>query len=344
MKNKTVRWGILSTGHIARVFAEALATSDTGEVVAVGSRSQAGADAFAARFGVPRAYADYDGVLSDPDVDAVYIATPHPHHEVWAIRAAEAGKHILCEKPLTVTAEETERVLEAVRRHDVFLMEAFMYRCHPQTRRLVELIEQGVIGEVRLIQAAFSFRAPYDPAGRLFAPELGGGGILDVGCYAVSISRMVAGAALGLGRSAEPMAVTGFARPAPTGTDEVACAVARFDNGILAQWSCGVGLEQDNRLVVYGTEGRLVVPVPFAPSKHGDVPQIHVLRTGEALEVLEIPVDRGLFVFEADMAAAHLEDRQAPWPAMTWDDTRGNMRALDLWRAAVDGDAMGTRE
>ncbi|MDH7571262.1 MAG: Gfo/Idh/MocA family oxidoreductase, partial [Armatimonadota bacterium] len=161
--SRKLKWGILSTGRIAGVFAKGLAASTTGELVAVGSRNQASADRFGEEFGLSRCYGSYEALLADPEVEAVYIAVPHPFHAEWAIKAADAGKHILCEKPLTLNYPEAMAVVEAAVRNDVFLMEAFMYRCTPQTAKLVELIREKAIGEVRLIQANFAFHGGWQP-------------------------------------------------------------------------------------------------------------------------------------------------------------------------------------
>src|SRR5918911_2446977 len=156
-EGKWLRWGILGTGRIARTFAEGIAASESGTLIAVGSRAQETADRFADTYGVERRYASYEALLADPDVQAVYISLPNHLHATWTIRCAQAGKHILCEKPLTTNYGEAMTVVEEVRRCDVFLMEAFMYRCHPQTARLKQLIDEGAIGEVRLIQSNFSY-------------------------------------------------------------------------------------------------------------------------------------------------------------------------------------------
>src|SRR5947209_4519922 len=161
-----LQWGILGTGRIAHIFARGLAASQTGVLIAIGSRTQASADAFGEGVGAVRRHGSYDGLLADPAVQAVYIATPHPMHAEWAIKAAEAGKHILCEKPLALNHAEAMAVIEAALRHDVFLMEAFMYRCHPQTAKLIELIRSGVIGSVRVIQVTFSFHVNVHPGHR----------------------------------------------------------------------------------------------------------------------------------------------------------------------------------
>src|SRR6188768_2614014 len=197
MTTRKLRWGIISTGKIARTFARALAQSETGELVSVASRTPEGVSAFAAEFRVPHAHESYEALLADPEVEAVYIATPHPWHAQWAIAAARAKKHVLCEKPLGMNHSEVEAIVQAARDNDVFLMEAFMYRCSPQTRELVRLLRSGTLGRVKGIQASFGFDGAYPESGRLLNNELGGGGILDVGCYPVSMARLVAGIANG---------------------------------------------------------------------------------------------------------------------------------------------------
>ena len=324
-------WGIISTGAIAKTFARGLAASGTGELIAVGSRTQEAADRFGDEFKVPRRYGSYEALLADPDVQAVYIAPPHPMHAEWAIKAAEAGKHILCEKPLTLNCAEAMAVIEAARRNGVFLMEAFMYRCHPQTAKLVELIREKAIGDVQVIRATFSFHAGYNPEGRLFANALGGGGILDVGCYCVSMSRLVAGVALGRD-FAEPIEVRGFGHIGETGVDEYAIGILKFPGDILAQVATGVRLNQENVVRIFGTEGSIFVPVPWTPKESS---KIIVNRHGEGPREISIEAGAGIYTIEADTVAANIERRQATSPAMTWDDTLGNMRTLDMWRAAI---------
>ena len=170
-------WGILGTGRIAGIFAKGVTRSRLGRLAAVGSRTDAAAQRFAAEFGVPRAHGSYEALLADPDVQAVYVATPHPQHAAWVIRAAEAGKHILCEKPAGLNYAEVMAMTTAVREHGVLFMEAFMYRCHPQTAKILELVRSGVLGEIKLVQAAFGFNAGFNPDSRLWANAAGGGGI-----------------------------------------------------------------------------------------------------------------------------------------------------------------------
>lgn len=326
-----VNWGILATGTIARRFARTLAESETGTAVAVASRAQAKADAFADEFGIAQAYGSYDDLLADPRVDAVYVSTPHPQHAEWVIRAARAGKHILCEKPAALTFAQAEPAVEAARENDVFFMEAFMYRCHPQTARLVDIVRSGEVGEIRLIRAMFSFQTERDPRGRLFANALGGGGILDVGAYCMSMARLLAGAARGL-PFAEPLSVKALARLDPSeGTDLYSTAILEFDGGLLAELTSGVLLNQPSTVTVYGSLGSIVVTNPWFAGAPGSRIVV-TLDSGEQREVdTETPADA--YHFEVDTVARYLHARAAPSPAMSPEDTLGNMRALDAWRA-----------
>ncbi len=332
-----LNWGIISTGRISGVFAEGLAASRTGRLVAVGSRTKASALKFASEHGSVKAYGSYAQVLEDSEVEAVYISTPHPMHAEWAIKAAEAGKHILCEKPVGINQAEALAIAEAARENDVFLMEAFMYRCHPQIARLLEIIRGGAIGEVRLIQAAFSFQSGFNPQGRLFNQALGGGGILDVGCYPVSLARIVAGASLDR-EIAEPEEVTGAAHIGKESrVDEWAVCSLKFKGGIIAQLGTGVLLNQENVARIFGSEGSIFMPTPWGFGARNQPARIVLKRQGskEPEEILVDPPPGGLYAAEADAVADNLERRQAPNPAMSVQDTIGNMATLDRWRKAV---------
>lgn len=328
-------WGILGTGRIAGIFARGIAASQSGQLAAVGSRTQASADRFAREFGVPRTHGSYAALLEDRGVQAVYIATPHPQHAGWAIRAAQAGKHILCEKPLTMNHAEAVTVAGAAYAHGVLLMEAFMYRCHPQTAKIVELVGSGALGRVGLVQATFSFHADFNPEGRHWNKALGGGGILDVGCYPVSFARLIAGMADGQ-PFANPVSVTGAGQLHPqTGVDVYAAATLKFTNGIVAQVACGIGLQQDSSARIYGSKGWLHVPVPWIPNREGGTSVIF-LHGGDASASEEIPVVAPpLYALEADAFAAALAAGRREVPQMTVADTLGNMAALDQWRAAL---------
>src|SRR5688572_14397399 len=331
-----LRWGILGTGAIARTFAEGVRRSRTGALVAVASRSRESADAFARDRGVRRAHGCYESLLTDGDVDVVYVATPHPFHAEWAVRAVEAGKHVLVEKPIGLNHAEAMRVIEAAVAHDVFLMEAFMYRCHPQTRRLVELVRERAIGDVRVIHATFSFHwpNPLDLSSRLVNHALGGGGILDVGCYCMSVARLIAGAALGKD-FAEPTEVKAVGHVgAESRVDEWAVASLKFPGDILAQLATGVQCKQESVVRVDGSEGSIFLPHPFLPAKERGATKIVVTRHDEP-EPREIAIDdvESVYALEADTVARHLAGRQAP--EMSWDDSLGNMKALDQWRAQI---------
>jgi predicted dehydrogenase/aryl-alcohol dehydrogenase-like predicted oxidoreductase len=326
-----LRWGILGPGNIAHRFAGDLPASRTGRLVAVAGRSLERARAFADAHGAPRAYGRHEELLADDEVDAVYIATPHPMHAEWAIKAAEAGKHVLCEKPLTINHAEAMAVIEAAREHDVFLMEAYMYRCVPQTQRLVELVRDGAIGKVHQIQASFAFRSSPTPGSRLWEAEYAGGGILDVGGYPVSMTRLLAGCALGK-PFVEPTSLTAVGTVGETGVDEWTTATLHFPEGITAHVTTGVRLTAENVVRVIGSEGYLEVSNPWLPGRDGSECGITLRRIGRDPETIDVE-PTPLYAAEADMVARHLADRQAP--AMSWDDTLGTMRTLDQWRRAI---------
>ncbi len=335
--NKKLKWGILATGSIAKNFANGVLNSKQSVLSAVGSRRKASADAFGKQFGIKRRHDSYEALINDPEVDAVYIATPHPLHAEWSIKAMEAGKHVLCEKPLGLNYAESMTMVESARDNGVFLMEAFMYRCHPQTHKIVELIKSGAIGNVKIIQATFSFQMGYNEGSRLMANDMGGGGILDVGCYPVSMARLIAGAQLGK-PFANPVKVTGAGRLNPnTGADEYAIGTLEFEGGILAQIATGVLLNQRNVVHVFGDKGNLLVTWPWIPSRQGGTTDIVVNRNGQAGEVISVTTDEWLYGIEADTVAAAVAAgaQQAAAPAMSWDDSLGNIQTLDRWRQAI---------
>jgi predicted dehydrogenase/aryl-alcohol dehydrogenase-like predicted oxidoreductase len=334
-------WGILGTGAIASTLAANMAASRTGKVVAVASRDQAKADAFGEKFSVPNRHGSYEALLADPAVRAVYVATPHPSHAEWAIKAAEAGKHVLVEKPMAVNRHQAEAIVEAAVANDVFLMEAFMYRCHPQTARLVELLRERAIGDVKVIQATFSFHAGFNPTSRIFSNAMAGGGIMDVGCYAASMVRLIAGAAGGVD-FANAVDVKAVAHLESTGVDGYAIAVAKFASptgDILAQLSTGVAVNQENVVRVFGTEGNIVLRNPWVADRTGgDAGHLAVQKKGdkEPREV-SMPATVTSFTMEIDTFgdAVAAGAKQAPSPAMSWADSLGNMALLDAWRASA---------
>ncbi len=343
-----LNWGILGTGAIARRFATELPRSQTGTLRAVGSRTQESADAFAQEFGATNAHSSYDALLADPGVQAVYISLPNHLHAEWSIRCAESGKHVLCEKPLATNHAQAMTIIEAARANNVFLMEAFMYRCHPQTDKIAELVSSGAIGEVRLIEASFGYNMGGPRDNIKLQNEMAGGGIMDVGCYPVSMARRIAGAAQGR-RFANPvvesdgskkeMALKAFGKIGEqSGVDEWTTAVVKFPGDVLAELSTSVQLKQGNLVRVWGSTGHLVVPNPWLPDTDRysgpaeTVIELH--RDGQAEpELISARSETPLFALEADSVAQHLDARQSP--AMSWADSLGNVQTLDAWRREI---------
>jgi Predicted dehydrogenases and related proteins len=329
-----VRWGIIGPGSIAKAFRGGVLGSRHAVLEAIATRNPDRPE-LAQDFPGIRVVHGYDALLADPDVDAVYIAVPHTGHAEWAIKAAEAGKHVLVEKPLALSAHEVDAVFHAHRKAGTFAGEAFMYRLHPQVKQLIDLIQSGAIGEVRMIQSSFGFSmGRFQPQHRLFASALAGGGILDVGGYPVSMARLIAGATMGR-PVAEPVKVSGTAKLNDEGTDDWAAAILTFENGIVAQVSCAVMANLDNVLRIHGSDGRIEVPDFWFANGNRDqgLGRIDVIRKGET-QTLSVNETAHVYSFEADAASlAILEGRQEfASPGMTWADSLGNARVLDQWR------------
>jgi predicted dehydrogenase/aryl-alcohol dehydrogenase-like predicted oxidoreductase len=337
MAGQEIRWGILGPGSIAKAFFASLQRSENARLVAIGSRD-AGKPGLAETFPGARIHHGYQALLDDPEVDAIYIATPHPGHAEWAIKAAHAGKGVLCEKPIAVSAHEAEAMIHAARKAGTFLGEAFMYRLHPQTAKVVELVKSGTIGEVRTIKASFGFRMGNpDPNHRLLANDTAGGGILDICCYPVSYARLIAGIATGK-PFADPVKVHGVGHLGVTGVDEWASAVLQFPGDILAEVGGGVSLAHDNVVRVFGTEGWLEVASPwFATGRQGGSADIIIHRPDGKTETITVTEPRWLYVFEIEAAGRAIRAKRGEFdpPGMTWADTLGNMRVLDKWRADI---------
>ena len=269
----TVKWGVLSTADINRRVLPGAKSSPKVELVAVGSRDKAKADAFAKEWEIPRAYGSYEELLDDPEVEALYIPLPNTLHVEWSIKAMEAGKHVLCEKPFDRNPENVAHAFDASERTGRLLTEAFMYRHSPQTKKLQELVADGAIGELRLIRSCFSYSL-YDADNIRLRTEVEGGALMDVGCYCVSGSRLLAG---------EPERAHAEAWYGPTGTDWVFTGVLHFPNEVLATFDCGTALPNRDELEAIGSEGSLFLDDPW----HCRKPGIE-LRRGDSVERIEV--------------------------------------------------------
>ena len=319
MSAAPVRFGLLSTAPINAEILAAARESKLADVVAVASRDAVRADAFARQHGIPRAHGDYRALLHDPGVDAVYVSLPNALHVEWSIRALQAGKHVLCEKPLSRHPDEVERAFDAAVRAGRWLTEGLVSRHHPQTDRVVELVESGAVGEVRALSAAFSFNLT-DPDNTRMRPELGGGALMDVGCYCVSSLRAVAG---------EPERVYAEQVIGPSGVDLRAVAALRFPAGVLARLEVGMDMPFRHELEIVGSGGSLFLADPW----HAVEPAIELRRNGQIERIHTGPANA--FLRELDNLCAAIGGEAAPLLGRA--DALGQARALDaLLRSAAE--------
>jgi predicted dehydrogenase len=314
-----IRWGILGPGNIATKFAEGLQSADDAELIAVGSRSADRADAFADRFGAPKRHASYDALVEDPDVDAIYVATPHPYHKQNSIACLEAGKAVLCEKPFTINRAEAEAVVNVARREGVFLMEAMWTRCLPVMQQVREWIADGAIGDVRMVTADFGYRVgQVNPESRIFSPHLGGGGLLDVGIYPISFARMI------FGRPST--AIASRAEIGTTGVDEQAAIILDYDGG-MAICACAVRTTTTQRAEVIGTSGRITIHPPFWRGSEATL-----VSDGEE-ETVKRPYKGNGYTHEAEEVGRCLRSGELESPLLPLDETVELMGTLDEIRA-----------
>jgi predicted dehydrogenase len=317
MKDK-IRWGILGTGWIAKKFAEGLSVLPDAEIVAVGSRAQETADAFGNAYGVPRRYASYEALVADPDVNVVYIGTPHPFHKDNALLSLEAGKAVLLEKPFTINAGEAEEVITLAREKGLFLMEAMWARYIPIVVKLRELLTEGAIGEVRMLTADLGFRSEFDPKSRLFDPELGGGALLDVGIYPISFASMVLGT---------PSRIVSLATMGQTGVDEQAGIVFGYDGGQLAILHTALQTSTVIEATVMGTEGKIRVHSPWF---YGTALTLSI--EGREDEIISLPYEGNGYNFEAAEVNERLREGKPESAVMGLDETLAIMQTLDAIR------------
>jgi predicted dehydrogenase len=320
--SEPLRWGVIGTGGIAAVFAADLELTDSGRVIAVGSRELARAEGFGERFAVPNRHGSYEALVADPEVDAVYVATPHPMHRADAGLALRAGKPVLLEKPFTVTAVEARELVELARERGLFMMEAMWTRFLPHIERIRELLAEGALGEIVTVIADHGQWFAEDREHRLFAPELAGGALLDLGVYPVAFASMV------LGR---PTEIKSMITPAFTGVDGQTSMLMRYASGAQAVLTCTLAARSPTRAAIVGTRARIEIDGDFyAPSQ----------LTLTTLEGEQVHFDgrregRGLR-FEADEVARCLREGLLESPLMPLDESIAVMEIMDAVRA---GDA-----
>lgn len=311
-----VKWGILSTGWIAHQFATDLAHANNGVAYAVGSRTQESADEFAKNHGIPVAYATYEELVNDPEVDAIYIGTPHPFHKDNALLALRAGKAVLCEKPFTVNSGELEEIVAYAREHKLFLMEAMWSRFIPAIVKVREWIAAGRIGDVRLVKADLGFRADWNPDSRLLNPALGGGALLDVGIYPVSFASMVLGP--------HPDKISSTVHIGDTGVDEHFSLLLSYGDGRSAALNGGIRLNMLEEAHVFGNEGYILVKGTLVNPRSAEL-----YIGGELVETFNDDRTSVGYAFEAEEVGRCLQEGLTESPVITLEESLAILRLLD---------------
>ncbi len=315
-----IRWGILGTGYIAGLFAEGLSFVSDAELVAVGSRSDSSANRFADRHGVPHRHSNYEALVHDPDVEVVYIGTPHPFHKEHILLSLSAGKPVLCEKPLTINSVESEMVIKTAREKNLFLMEAMWSRFLPALVEVRSLLVKGVIGEVQILNADFGSKANPDPAGRLFNPALAGGALLDIGVYPVSLAHMIFG---------PPERITSMAHIGDTGVDEQAGIILGYENGALAVSYVTMRAGSPTEATLIGTRGRIHLHAQvglFRPYK------LTLFVEGQEARVIDVPYEGNGYQYEAVEVMHCLRTGKLESDIMPLEESLSIMKTLDMIR------------
>jgi D-xylose 1-dehydrogenase (NADP+, D-xylono-1,5-lactone-forming) len=319
---KRLNWGLLSTARINRALIKPLRASKRTRLLAVASRSQSSAEAYAREWDIPRAHGSYEALLADPEIDVIYNSLPNHLHAEWTIKALRAGKHVLCEKPLALSPAEVDAIIAAAKETGNIVAEAFMYRHHPQTLKVKELVDSGALGQLHLIKGAFTFTLTREADYRNFK-EMGGGSIWDVGCYPISYARMIVGE--------EPVAVSGWQVEGPSGSDDSFFGQMRFGNGVHAQFDCGFKSPFRSYVEIVGSEAVLTIPTPFKPGVKSEL----YLERGDERETIKIK-GQELYLGEVeDMCDAVLN---GTLPRISLMDSRANISViLALLESAQSG-------
>jgi predicted dehydrogenase len=310
--SKPLNWGLLSTARINRALIPPLHASKRTRLLAVASRSQSSAEAYAREWNIPRALGSYEALLADPEIDVIYNPLPNNRHAEWTVKALRAGKHVLCEKPMTLTLAEMDEIIAASRETGKIVTEAFMYRHHPQTLKVKEIVESGTLGKLQLIRGAFTFTLTREGNYRS-DPAMGGGSIWDVGFYPISYARTLVGA--------EPLEVFGWQVQGPSGVDESFIGQMRFGDGVLAQFDCGFASPFRSWMEIVGSEAILSIPDPFKPNHKAAV----TLTRGDQAETPHMP-GADLYMGEVDDLCDAIEHGRTP--RITLTDSRANLAAI----------------
>jgi predicted dehydrogenase len=314
-----IRWGIIGTGRIAQFFARGLSVLPDAQLVAVGSRTKDAADKFADMFNIPRRHASYADLANDPEVDAVYVATPHTLHKDNTILCLRAGKAVICEKPFAINAGEAEEMIRVARETRHFLMEAMWTRFLPVLVRVRELVAQGAIGEVRMMEADFGFRMEFNPKSRLLDPNLGGGGLLDVGIYPISLAWMLFG---------KPQQITSAAHLGQTGVDEQMAVLLSYDQGQIAICSAAVRTNTVQEAIIYGTDGHIKIHSAWWKGE-----RLTLAQSGKDPQVIDLPLEGNGYNYEAAEVMRCLRAGKLESETIPLDETLAIMGTLDHIRA-----------
>jgi xylose dehydrogenase (NAD/NADP) len=312
MTEKTLRWGLLSTARINKALLGPLRNSKRNRLLAVASRTQDKADAYARQHKIPRAYGSYEALLADPEIDIIYNPLPNHLHAGWTIQAMAAGKHVLCEKPLVLSVEEADAIAAAAKKYGKVVAEAFMYRTHTQTLKVEEMVKDGELGRIRLVRGSFTFLMT-EPDDYRWKPELGGGSLWDVGCYPLSYARAVLGS--------EPKEVFGWQVTGPSGVDESFFAQLRFPGEVVAQFDCSVTVPYHVFMEIVGDAGTLIIPRPFNP---GSKETLYLVRQSKTKSIMVKGPENYVSEVE-DLADSVLLGKP---PRVSLDDSRANTRAI----------------
>ena len=335
---KKLRFGILSTGNIANQFAQGVLGAERAVVQAVAARNHENAIQFAAKYNIPSAHKNYDALLADPDVDAVYIGLPNNMHHEWTIRALNAGKHVLCEKPFAVNEQQATEMFAHAERKGLLLAEAFMFLTHPLTKAWQHEIQSGTIGEIKLIRSSFSFAVNNPNTNSRFNTELAGGSIMDIGCYCTTLALLVA--------NAEPASIYCSAHIHESGVDDYAAGILHFPNNLIASFVCGMTAQCNNTTYICGSKGYIEIPVPWKPPLpqstyiiDHNIPAKQDKKVASnglkaAREVKTVNCDKPLYGVEADAFAEAVLDSKPMF--ISPEFTLRNTRILEKMRSEIN--------